>query len=158
MENLVLEFYGGVGDTLYAYNDKIVISHKGLSNAIQMGINGDKAVYYQNITAVQFKKTTNWTFGYIQFSIKGGNESIRGLLGARHDENTIKFIPQKNRDMNSEAEKAVAFINSKIHDIQNGVTQTGSSADELIKFKTLLDMGAITQEEFDAKKKQLLGL
>ena len=26
------------------------------------------------------------------------------------------------------------------------------------KFKELLDMGAITQEEFDAKKKELLGL
>ena len=33
-----------------------------------------------------------------------------------------------------------------------------SSADELKKFKELLDMGVITQEEFDAKKKQLLGL
>lgn len=35
---------------------------------------------------------------------------------------------------------------------------TVSTADELKKFKELLDMGAITQEEFDAKKKQLLGL
>lgn len=33
-----------------------------------------------------------------------------------------------------------------------------SAADELKKFKELLDMGVITQEEFDAKKKQLLGL
>ena len=33
-----------------------------------------------------------------------------------------------------------------------------SSAEELKKFKELLDMGIITQEEFDAKKKQLLGL
>ncbi len=33
-----------------------------------------------------------------------------------------------------------------------------SSADELKKFKELLDSGIITQEEFDAKKKQLLGL
>lgn len=33
-----------------------------------------------------------------------------------------------------------------------------SNADELKKFKTLLDEGIITQEEFDAKKKQLLGL
>ena len=33
-----------------------------------------------------------------------------------------------------------------------------SSADELLKFKNLLDIGAITQAEFDAKKKQLLGL
>lgn len=33
-----------------------------------------------------------------------------------------------------------------------------SAADELKKFKDLLDSGAITQEEFDAKKKQLLNL
>ena len=31
-------------------------------------------------------------------------------------------------------------------------------ADELKKYKELLDGGVITQEEFDAKKKQLLGL
>ena len=33
-----------------------------------------------------------------------------------------------------------------------------SDADEILKYKKLLDAGAITQEEFDAKKKQLLGL
>ena len=33
-----------------------------------------------------------------------------------------------------------------------------SSADEIAKYKALLDNGAITQEEFDAKKKQLLDL
>ena len=38
------------------------------------------------------------------------------------------------------------------------VVQEVSSADELKKFKDLLDNGIITQEEFDAKKKQLLGL
>ena len=33
-----------------------------------------------------------------------------------------------------------------------------SAADEIVKFKKLLDDGIISQEEFDAKKKQLLGL
>lgn len=33
-----------------------------------------------------------------------------------------------------------------------------SNADELKKYKELLDTGVISQEEFDAKKKQLLGL
>lgn len=33
-----------------------------------------------------------------------------------------------------------------------------TSADELKKYKELLDSGVITQEEFDTKKKQLLGL
>lgn len=33
-----------------------------------------------------------------------------------------------------------------------------SGADEILKYKSLLDSGIITQEEFDSKKKQLLGL
>ena len=32
------------------------------------------------------------------------------------------------------------------------------TADDIIKYKSLLDAGVITQEEFDAKKKQLLGI
>lgn len=34
---------------------------------------------------------------------------------------------------------------------------TGSIADELKKLKELLDAGVLTQEEFDAQKKKLLG-
>ena len=37
-------------------------------------------------------------------------------------------------------------------------TEAVSSADEIVKYKKLLDDGIITQEEFDAKKKQLLNL
>lgn len=35
---------------------------------------------------------------------------------------------------------------------------TSTSADEIAKYKSLLDSGAITSEEFEAKKKQLLNL
>ncbi|MGL5478242.1 MAG: PH domain-containing protein [Clostridium sp.] len=38
------------------------------------------------------------------------------------------------------------------------VVNSTSAADELLKFKQLLDMGALTQDEFDAKKKELLGI
>ena len=41
---------------------------------------------------------------------------------------------------------------------QSSNTGAGSVADELLKFKSLLDMGAITQDEFDLKKKELLNL
>lgn len=37
-------------------------------------------------------------------------------------------------------------------------TSNQSNADEMKKYKELLDSGVISQEEFDAKKKQLLGL
>lgn len=38
------------------------------------------------------------------------------------------------------------------------VNQQVSSADEILKFKALLDQGVITLEEFNKKKKELLGL
>lgn len=36
------------------------------------------------------------------------------------------------------------------------IQQNSSIADEILKYKNLLDMGAITQAEFDAKKSELL--
>ena len=58
-----------------------------------------------------------------------------------------------SRELVDLTDEELARINAQ----QNG-SSTVSSADELKKFKELLDMGIITQEEFDTKKKQLLGL
>lgn len=41
---------------------------------------------------------------------------------------------------------------------KEGGSAVVSAADEIMKFKQLADMGVITAEEFEAKKKQLLGL
>jgi hypothetical protein len=50
------------------------------------------------------------------------------------------------------------FKNYKENGEPTANTNTISNADEIKKYKDLLDAGAITQEEFEAKKKQLLGL
>ena len=56
-------------------------------------------------------------------------------------------------------------LSQKINERQDGTmkeTQASApkndSVDDIIKLKALLDQGIITQEEFDAKKKQILGL
>ena len=41
---------------------------------------------------------------------------------------------------------------------ENNTEVTTSVADELLKYKQLLDAGAITQEEFDAQKQKLLNM
>ena len=46
----------------------------------------------------------------------------------------------------------------QVESAYNQTNNSTSEADELKKYKELLDNGTITQEEFDAKKKQLLGL
>ena len=40
----------------------------------------------------------------------------------------------------------------------NNQNQNKLGTDEIVKLKELLDMGIVTQEEFDKKKKELLGL
>lgn len=57
---------------------------------------------------------------------------------------TTMIVPKK--------EKVQATVNN------NTTVIEATSADELKKYKELLDSGVISQEEFDAKKKQLLGL
>ena len=60
------------------------------------------------------------------------------------------------------AQEIVSVINEQLRDRQTTktvtVAESKSEAEELKKFKELLDSGIITKEEFDSKKKQLLGL
>jgi len=59
---------------------------------------------------------------------------------------SIDLVELKKGDYERELQKA------------NNPQPATSPADDLKRYKELLDMGIITQEEFDAKKKQLLGL
>ena len=51
-----------------------------------------------------------------------------------------------------------SVLSNLIMERQQGKENTTSSADELKKYKNLLDSGVISQAEFDEKKKQLLNL
>ena len=74
----------------------------------------------------------------------------------------ISFLAIKNcEDIHKVLSNLLIERQSKVSaPVQTTIKQevNQSSADELKKYKELLDMGVITQEEFDAKKKQLLGL
>ena len=69
----------------------------------------------------------------------------------------IHFWLLANRDeVHSALTKVINEVQvEKVHQANPAVQ---SDAEELKKFKELLDSGVITQEEFDAKKKQILGL
>ena len=65
----------------------------------------------------------------------------------------FKHCPQCNSTDICEIPKA-----EPIPAAETPAVPAASAIDELKKLKELLDMGIVTQEEFDAKKKQLLGL
>lgn len=82
------------------------------------------------------------------------------LKGLKIKGNSIRF----RIDFLSNAEELKSYIMDNVSEYksENSVVASNnihpSQADELKKYKDLLDSGVITQEEFDAKKKQLLDL
>lgn len=58
----------------------------------------------------------------------------------------------------SEAKVAINALADKAKADSPSETPSNTAADEIMKYKQLLDAGAISQEEYDAKKKQLLTL
>lgn len=150
------------GTTLEVYDSYVIINHMQvgslLTNIARGGTLGGKKINFSDLTSVQFREPSGMTVGFIQFAYPGSLESKSGVIDMINDENSIPIQPS----MVAEAREVVDYIETRRAELRNApqgtVIQQASGADELKKFKELLDMGAITQEEFDAKKKQILGL
>ena len=150
------------GKFLKVYDDRCVISVRVGVKSLMLGsaLNGDKEFYYKDLTSVQFKNL-GVTTGYIQFeyagSHSGNNFTSENSFTFSATLGTSKY-KQLQRDMPGIYEDIRDRVN-KAKDSKNVTEVTMlSPADELKKFKDLLDCGIISQEEYDAKKKQLLGL
>ena len=72
------------------------------------------------------------------------------------------IIPEKDDDIVSEIKRqniisGVASVGVQEEKKEN-VSSADNSVEEILKYKQLLDSGILTQEEFEAKKKQILGI
>lgn len=71
----------------------------------------------------------------------------------------IKFLYISNsNEIHAEISKLIIARQDKNISDPEKIEMSQSSADELKKFKDLYDSGVISEEEYEAKKKQLLGL
>ncbi len=104
----------------------------------KVGNKTKKELLIKDITSVE-----SYSAKGLRIKGNGINYKINRLTNADELKNYLMNMIEKNK-----SENPVASSND------NHL----SNADELKKYKDLLDSGVITQEEFDAKKKQLLGL
>ena len=141
--------------------DVVRIARKGFKAFMSQGLKGEKWVHVSQLTSIQFKEADWFTHGYIQFGVMGGVESRGGVFAARTDENSVMFF----------ASQADAFarlkdaVQARMHEIQAARSAPpaapAASVDPLAQIQqlgALRDQGLITDEEFEAKKAQLLGL
>jgi hypothetical protein len=155
VSDILMKFEGKNGQ-IELYHDKIIIKRQGFIAVLTQGFTkGDKTIYLNQITGIQLK-LGGLLVGYIQFTLPGGIESKKGVFDAQKDENTVTFNPL----LNQSATQLKGKIEGLMQKSRQSINQTVqvSSADEIKKFKQLLDEGIITKDEFDKKKKELLGL
>lgn len=149
--------FKGAGKTRVILDGNFLrIKRKGFLNFANHGMDGEKTIDIYNMSGVQMKEAGSVTSGYLQFIFMGSKENKGGLFAATKDENTIMFI-KKEQDMANEIKAYIENILANKNSSTGPQVQTGS-ADEIRKFKELLDEGIITEEEFAAKKKELLGI
>ena len=130
--------------------------------------------YFKEYIGVDFVKANmNSQFAQIVFMtgidskvrVVGPDWGAQQNLNAMKDTNRILFCSGmfsfgKTNDFSNSVASEIrkAFENYKNSSDEKESGNTLSSADEIRKYKDLLDSGIITQEEFESKKKQLLGL
>ena len=153
----------GSNGILKVFDDRIVISRASVMGFIAQGFAGEKTIFYPDISSIDYRRPTALANGYIRFIIAGNIERRKAAI---KDENVIT-LRAFSRDKVEEYQRAYDVIMKNISSDRNRGYASGSetirmptpsAADEIKKLKELLDIGAISQQEFDAKKKQLLGI
>jgi hypothetical protein len=146
----------GVNANLLLLEDRVRIQRREEKTFLNQGFKGQKDILFSQISSVHLKKATTLGNGYIHFSLLGRDES-RGPDPTR-DENTVMFRSARQPDF----DKIKAVIETKMAAARATVTRprlsTMSYIEELEQLAVLRNKGVITEEEFAAKKRQILGI
>ena len=138
-------------------NDSITISRSGFMAKMKYGHTGERTFMIDQISAVELKEA-GLIMGHIQFIIAGTIAKKQPLFASqkdRADDNTVMF---SNKNLNAVAREIKEYIENYKSNANSNNANVQSAAAQVKELKELLDMGAISQEEFDKKKKELLNL
>lgn len=132
-------------DSHYAY----VITSKRIMMAQKQMIAGEKmqTVYLDNLNDITFKS------GIVMGTMT--IDTIKEVFNVGLDKISAKAVSEK---IHSAIDELRNYANAPALEAASSLVDKISPADEILKYKQLLDAGAITQEEFEIKKKQLLNL
>lgn len=144
--------FGEVIDYELVVNDNTVKGKGAFSRAVAGGLlfGGVGAV----AGASTAKRVTVITALYINVYLKDGTLERINFINTATKADSFTYNTMKDC-----AEKASALFTAMIADNESknaAPAQAISAADEIAKYKKLLDDGAITEEEYNAKKKQLM--
>jgi len=147
----------GIGGQLELWGDRVVIKRSGAVAAVSGGLEGrlgDKTIPLSQISAVQFRKATMMFNGYISFSFFGGRE-INGYNEAAKNENSVIFYMWNQKPFLLIKSSLDAYLAEGENETEDEPVSDYNNLEELAELR---DKGIITAADFDAKKKQILGI
>lgn len=150
----------GRNGQVHLLEDRVLITRQGFVSAITYGFRGDKEILISEITSIGWKEP-GLTTGYIHFEYVGGQAPVRtGVFTDNSivsNENAVLFTQDHQRDF-EEFRKLLEEKRAELRKpLQVVATAAASPMEELKKLAELKELGIVTEEEFEAKKKQLLG-
>jgi hypothetical protein len=146
-------FAKGYNGQVRLEGDWLTIERKGLGRIGHS--KGDRRIPLASITAVQLRPAGRLANGFIRFSVPGSPEARGGLQNATKDENAVVFTRGHAAEFESLREAVEEYIASHHAGMRGG--STGSDVpDQIRKLGELRDQGLLTDEEFEAKKADLL--
>lgn len=132
----------------------IRIKRKGALAFLSQGLKGDKEILISQISSIQFKKAGTFGFnGYIQFAFVGGQEAKGGIFQGTQDENTVMFRVSQQQAFEAFRDELLKRITR-----MKSSAKEPSGLEELEKLASLRDKGIVSEEEFQQKKKKILGV
>ena len=146
----------GVGGYVRFDGNFVVLRRTGIGRGV-VG-KGEKRIPLRSVTAIQLKPAGAMVNGFIQFSLSGGDER-RSTFGkqtfvAAGDENSMVF-QRRDQGQFETLRDAVEAATVAAHGGQ--VPSAKDPLDQLRKLAELRDAGIITEDEFAAKKADLMG-
>jgi hypothetical protein len=149
----------GANGTITLNENSITIKRKfGLFTFLNQGLQGDKTISLKSITAIQLRQPGMMLRGYIRFSING-RDPVGGISEALKDENAVMI---GDDDQFAQFQQLKDEIESRLHAQQNVSNPVADQAsnnviDELEKLVGLVERGFVTREEFEERKRTILG-
>ena len=159
-QDLVYTIEGVRGRHIDIYTDKVVITTKVTIGSLltHNATDGEKTIYYSDCIGVQFKQS-KFAIGYLQLETASSNGNNKGSNFFAENSFTFDTTVISNERMIEVAD----YVKFRVDAVKKGgstpVSTNNSNvsiADELLKLKQLLDMGVLSQEEFDEQKNKLL--
>jgi hypothetical protein len=146
---IIMNFQGKNG-RVELFKDKLIIKREGF-----LITEGEKTISLNRIAGIEVTNA-NWPFdGSIHFDVPGATVSTFESIKMEVP-NSVLFAPTSYESATKLKNKIIELQHESKLNI-NQVVQM-SNPDEIRKFKQLFDDGIITKEEFEKKKKELLGL